>query len=71
MDGPTAEQQTAIDWIDGERDIITALNDQIWRFAEPGLREYQSSRALMAMLRENGFDVEEGTGGMPTGFLAT
>ena len=65
------EQRTAVDWIDGERDTITAMNDQIWRFAEPGLREYRSSRALIQMLREHGFDIEEGTGGMPTGFLAT
>jgi aminobenzoyl-glutamate utilization protein B len=67
----TKEQRTAIDWIDANRNAITSLSDEIWRYAEPGFREYRSARALTAMLERHGFAIERGVAGMPTGFLAT
>src|SRR5205085_2187093 len=63
------ELETARSWIDQRTAAITALNDQIWRWAEPGLREYRSAAALCGFLREAGFSVEEGVAGMPTAFV--
>jgi aminobenzoyl-glutamate utilization protein B len=71
MAGLAAEQQTALEWIAAHRADITGLNDRIWEYAEPGLREYRSARALVEMLRAGGFEVETGIAGMQTAFLAT
>src|SRR5580765_7644805 len=65
------ELETARSWIDARAAAITALNDQIWRWAEPGLREYRSAAALCGFLRDAGFSVEEGAAGMPTAFVGT
>jgi aminobenzoyl-glutamate utilization protein B len=65
------ELEAARSWIDSRTATITALNDQIWRWAEPGLREYRSATALCGFLREAGFSVEEGVAGMPTAFVGT
>jgi aminobenzoyl-glutamate utilization protein B len=56
-------------WL-GERPDATELSDAIWRFAEPGLREYRSSQLLTDYLAEHGFEVELGVAGMPTAFVA-
>jgi aminobenzoyl-glutamate utilization protein B len=42
----------------------------IWDFAEPVWREYRSARFYVDLLRAEGFDVEEGSGDMPTAFCA-
>lgn len=42
----------------------------IWGFAEPVWREYRSARFYVDLLRAEGFEVEEGSGGMPTAFCA-
>ena len=44
---------------------------EIWRYAEPAWREYRSARAYVDLLRDEGFEVEVGSGEMPTAFLAT
>jgi aminobenzoyl-glutamate utilization protein B len=43
---------------------------QIWRFAEVGYQEVQSSALLQAELRAAGFTVESGVAGEPTAFVA-
>jgi aminobenzoyl-glutamate utilization protein B len=42
----------------------------IWGFAEPVWREYRSAKFYVDLLRAEGFEVEEGSGGMPTAFCA-
>nr|WP_255670583.1 amidohydrolase [Cognatishimia sp. F0-27] len=42
----------------------------IFEHAEPAWREYRSAAWYVARLREEGFTVEEGSGGMPTAFCA-
>ncbi|MBL9125309.1 MAG: amidohydrolase [Planctomycetaceae bacterium] len=44
---------------------------QIWRWAEAGYQEHQSSALLAQMLEEAGFRVERGVADMPTAFVAT
>jgi aminobenzoyl-glutamate utilization protein B len=65
------EKQHAIDWIEANRPRLSEFDLEIWRYAEPAWREYRSARAYCELLRAQGFAVEEGSGGMPTAFVAT
>ena len=65
-----AEKQTALDWVEANRARLSDFHLAIWSYAEPAWREYKSARAYSELLREEGFDVEEGSGGMPTAFVA-
>ncbi|MBY6117034.1 amidohydrolase [Mameliella alba] len=49
---------------------LSAWCSQIFDFAEPAWREYRSAEWYVARLRAEGFEVEEGSGGMPTAFCA-
>lgn len=53
-----------------EKDII-GLSDRIWEFAETRFEEYQSVDILTTYLKENGFTVKRGIGGIETAFVAT
>jgi len=67
----TEEKKTAMDWVEENREWISDFHQLIWNYAEPALREYKSAKAYCEVLRKEGFEVVEGTGGMPTAFLAT
>ncbi len=43
---------------------------QIWDYAEVGYQEYESTKLLQNMLKDEGFKVTAGTAGMPTSFIA-
>jgi aminobenzoyl-glutamate utilization protein B len=45
--------------------------DKLFSFSELGFQEVQTSAYLVRLLRENGFQVEEGISGMPTAWWAT
>lgn len=45
--------------------------DELWENPELSMQEYESSAALVKLLRENGFDVEYGVADMPTAFIAS
>ncbi len=64
-------KQAAIDWIDQNRERLSSFDLEIWGYAEPAWREYKSARAYVDLLRADGWEVEEGSGGMPTAFAAT
>lgn len=49
---------------------LVDLGRQVWGFAEVGLREQKSAATEAAYLRQQGFTVKEGVGGMPTAFVA-
>jgi aminobenzoyl-glutamate utilization protein B len=67
----TAEKRTALDWVDEHRNWLSRTTREIWDFHEPAWREYRSAAYYVRLLRELGFEVEEGTAGMPTAFRAT
>jgi len=67
----TNEKRTAIDWVTANEKFLSDFHQEIWNYAEPAFREYKSAKAFCDLLREEGFKVEEGTGGMPTAFIAT
>ena len=71
MSSLSEAKRFAHDWIDQNRERLSDFDLEIWRYAEPAWREYRSAKAYVDLLRDEGFDVEEGSGEMPTAFLAT
>ena len=45
--------------------------DQIFSYGELGFQEVETSRYLVDILKENGFEVQEGVAGVPTAWVAT
>lgn len=70
MSPMSKEIKTAIDFVDENRKWLSEFHQEIWRYAEPAFREYKSAEAYVKLLRGEGFDVEEGSGEMPTAFCA-
>lgn len=58
------------EWIEAHRQAFAAHAKEIWDLPELGCEETRSSRLLVGVLREHGFEVEDGVGGMPTAFVA-
>ncbi|TEU11624.1 amidohydrolase [Candidatus Bathyarchaeota archaeon] len=70
MSGWSAAKRGSTGWIDENAARMAEMSDTLFRWAEPGLREYKSSKLLADYLRENGFQVKEDVSGMPTAFVA-
>ena len=66
-----AAKTAAFDWVEQIQPEWSAWNSHIWHLGETAWREYRSSHWYVQRLREEGFTVEEGSGGMPTAFSAT
>lgn len=66
----TAAGSTALDFVDAHQADLSAWTRTIFDFGETAWREYQSAEWYVALLRGEGFDVEVGSGGMPTAFCA-
>jgi aminobenzoyl-glutamate utilization protein B len=64
-------QRHGIDAVERIRPQLSDFHREIWSYAEPAWREYRSAAAYVALLRDEGFDVEEGSGDMPTAFCAS
>jgi len=60
----------AIKWVKSNQDLLIDVSDQIWGFAELGLKEFKSSKLLAKTLDEAGFAVKMGVADMPTAFYA-
>jgi len=59
------------DLIEGRRQFTANMVDQIFSYGELGFQEFETSRYLVDLLRDNGFTVEEGVAGIPTAWFAT
>jgi aminobenzoyl-glutamate utilization protein B len=70
MSPPSPAKQEVLAWVDAHAAELSDWTSTIWHFAEPAWREYRSSAWYAARLRAEGFEVEEGSGGMPTAFCA-
>lgn len=60
----------AHDWIEAHRAEWSDWNRTIWDFGETAWREYRSSAWYVDLLAARGWQVERGSGGMPTAFAA-
>ncbi|HTG54067.1 MAG TPA: amidohydrolase [Gemmatimonadaceae bacterium] len=66
-----ALKQEVADDIDRRAPFTQQMVDQIFSFGELGFQEVETSKYLVAMLRANGFTVQENFAGIPTAWLAT
>ena len=66
----SAAQATARAHVSESAKSLSSWTSQIFAFGETAWREYKSASWYVLILRANGFDVEEGSGGMPTAFCA-
>lgn len=65
------KKQFIMDWLSERDSQFSEWHSIIWDYGETAWREYRSCKWYVDRLKEEGFDVEEGSGGMPTAFCAT
>ena len=63
-------KQDAIREVDAQQKKIQEMVDMIFSFGELGYQEFETSKYLTGILRQNGFTVTEGIAGMPTAWVA-
>jgi aminobenzoyl-glutamate utilization protein B len=56
--------------IDKEAKLIQVMVDKVFSFAEPGFQEFETSKYLTGILEKEGFKVQRGYAGIPTGWVA-
>src|SRR6059058_4391397 len=57
--------------VDAMGENIQKMNDMVFSFAEPGFQEFETSKYLTAILRQNGFAIQENLAGIPTAWMAS
>jgi aminobenzoyl-glutamate utilization protein B len=57
--------------VDGLGEMIQRMNDQVFSFAELGFQEFETSKYLTGILRQNGFTIQENLADIPTGWMAS
>lgn len=70
MENRSSGKQFVSSWIETNEEVFFGYSRSVWEFAELGCLESRSSALLTGILRENGFEVQEGVAGMPTAFIA-
>lgn len=60
----------AVSEIERKREKLDALSQFLWEHPEAGFKEYLASEKTAELLREEGFQVEVGAGGVPTAIKA-
>src|SRR3954454_19621188 len=56
--------------VDGLQEMIQRMNDQVFSFGELGFQEFETTKYLTGILKQNGFAVEENLAGIPTAWMA-
>ena len=64
-------KRDAVAGVEARTQLTQQIVDQIFSFAELGFQEFETSKYLVALLRQNGFTVEEGIAGIPTAWMAS
>ena len=57
--------------VEAKKEKILTLSDKIWEYAELSMLEIKSTAAYVALLKQEGFQVEENLCGIPTAFSGT
>jgi len=70
---PRLEQfkREALQDVDARARFTQQMVDQIFSFGELGFQEFETSKYLVNILKQNGFTVQEGVAGIPTAFIAS
>ncbi|HWQ78952.1 MAG TPA: amidohydrolase [Anaerovoracaceae bacterium] len=63
-------KQFILDYIESGKEIYFDLEKQVWEKPELGMEEHFASKLYTDFLEANGFEVERGSAGMPTAFIA-
>jgi len=66
-----ALKEEALAEVERLSDFSQQMVDQIFSYGELGFQEFETSAYLIRVLKEHGFEVEEGVAGIPTAFMAT
>src|SRR5436190_1240214 len=56
--------------VDAMQENIQKWNDSVFSFGELGFQEFETTKFLTAILKQNGFTVQEGVAGIPTAWTA-
>ncbi|MFQ5703760.1 MAG: amidohydrolase [Gemmatimonadales bacterium] len=64
-------KQEVVREVDARARFTQQMVDQIFSFGELGFQEFETSKYLVKLLRDNGFTVEESVAGIPTAWVAT
>ena len=64
-------KKAALAAIDEKNKLIAEVADSIWDYAELSMQEVKSAALFVKVLKEEGFQVEEGICGIPTAFSAS
>src|SRR6266436_7034971 len=57
--------------VDAMQENIQKWNDSVFSFAELGFQEFETSKYLTGILKQNGFSIQENLAGIPTAWMAT
>jgi len=66
----TTLKQVIVGLVDGRREQLAGVAEQLFRFSETGLEEYRSSALLADILEQEGFRLERRVAGLDTAFRA-
>ena len=67
---PSGIKARAIAGVEARAKLAQEINDSVFSFSELGFHEVETSRYLTEVLEKNGFTVERGVSGLPTGWVA-
>ncbi|MFQ5702910.1 MAG: amidohydrolase [Gemmatimonadales bacterium] len=56
--------------VDAMAKLTQVMVDKIFSFSELGFQEFETSRYITSVLKENGFQIEKGISGIPTAWIA-
>jgi aminobenzoyl-glutamate utilization protein B len=56
--------------VEAKAKLIQEMVDEMFSFGELGFQEFETSKYLMKILRDNGFSVDSGVAGIPTSWVA-
>ncbi len=62
------DKQKLYDSVENSKDVLIALSDKIWEFAELSMQEFQSAEYYCRLMEEQGFTVQRQLCGIPTAF---
>ena len=64
-------KKAALAAIDEKKELVAAVADAIWDYAELSMQEVKSAALFVKVLKAEGFQVEDGICGIPTAFSAS
>lgn len=67
---PSGLKGRAVAEVEARAKLAQEINDSVFSFSELGFHEVETSRYLTGVLEKNGFTVERGVAGLPTGWVA-